>query len=46
MFRRGGPANDGIMSGIEDREQLAKGLALGAVAAVGDNCMAPAPGVI
>jgi len=25
MFRRGGPANDGIMSGIEDREQLANG---------------------
>ncbi len=25
MFRRGGPANDGIMSGIEDRKQLAKG---------------------
>jgi len=25
MFRRGGPANDGIMSGIEDRKQLANG---------------------
>ncbi len=25
MFRRGGPANDGIMSGIEDREQLSRG---------------------
>jgi len=25
MFRRGGPANDGIMSGIEDRKQLKKG---------------------
>jgi len=25
MFKRGGPANDGIMSGIEDRKQLANG---------------------
>ena len=25
MFRRGGPANDGIMSGIEDREKLSLG---------------------
>jgi len=25
MFRRGGPANDGIMSGLKDREQLANG---------------------
>ena len=25
MFRRGGPANDGIMSGIEDREKLQAG---------------------
>ena len=25
MFRRGGSANDGIMSGLEDREQLANG---------------------
>ena len=28
MFRRGGPANDGIMSGIEDRKKLAKGTGL------------------
>ena len=28
MFRRGGPANDGIMSGIEDRKQLADGTGL------------------
>ena len=28
MFRRGGPANDGIMSGIEDRKQLANGTGL------------------
>jgi len=25
MFRRGGPANDGIMSGLEDRKQYANG---------------------
>ena len=25
MFRRGGTVNDGIMSGLEDREQLANG---------------------
>jgi len=25
MFRRGGSANDGIMSGLEDREQLSRG---------------------
>jgi hypothetical protein len=28
MFRRGGPANDGIMSGIEDRKKLADGTGL------------------
>tara|TARA_R100000655_G_scaffold86790_1_gene126865 strand:- start:84 stop:881 length:798 start_codon:yes stop_codon:yes gene_type:complete len=28
MFRRGGPANDGIMSGIEDRKKLANGTGL------------------
>ena len=25
MFRRGGTVNDGIMTGLEDREQLANG---------------------
>ena len=28
MFRRGGPANDGIMSGLKDRKQLANGTSL------------------
>jgi hypothetical protein len=28
MFRRGGSANDGIMTGLEDREQLANGTGL------------------
>jgi hypothetical protein len=28
MFRRGGPANDGIMSGIEDRKKLSTGTRL------------------
>ena len=28
MFRRGGPANDGIMTGLEDRKQLANGTGL------------------
>ena len=26
MFRRGGPANDGIMSGIKERKQFDKSL--------------------
>jgi hypothetical protein len=29
MFRRGGKVNDGIMTGLEDREQLANGTGLG-----------------
>ena len=28
MFRRGGSANDGIMTGLEDRKQLANGTSL------------------
>ena len=28
MFRRGGPANDGIMSGLTDRKQLSTGTRL------------------